>query len=108
MTALIFISHGYGCFSQKKPFFTEITPEGKIGLYKKSIAVAQSVLGLLLLVGLFTQAVALALALVSLEKLCFTDKNKTSANRSLYTLLFFVSLSFLFFGPGLFSLDYPL
>lgn len=105
VVALIFITEGYKILSQK-----DAADDRQSNTIKKILIVSESVLGVLLFVGLFTQIVAAALALVSIKKAYVARKNTEQKNVNLpfYILLFFVSLSFLFFGPGLLSIDYPL
>lgn len=83
----------------------------KASLYIKKIpAVIELVGGTLLFIGLFTQPAAIILSLTILVRLYTVYKEKPADPRifSFYVLLFFVTLSFLFFGPGMASLDYPL
>jgi uncharacterized membrane protein YphA (DoxX/SURF4 family) len=63
--------------------------------------------GILLILGLFTQAAAVALALSTLAKGIATFKSEP-AKRDYYFLLFIATLSLLFVGPGLWSIDLPL
>ncbi len=92
VVAVIFITEG--C----KGLFTKDPPASS---YQKFLFVLECIGGTLLFIGLFTQAAVLVLAVASVKKLY---KDRTA----FYVLLFFISLSFLFFGPGLWSIDYPL
>lgn len=99
VVAIIFIAEGYRTFQKQSRFSA-----------KKLLSAVEFVGGVFLLAGLFTQAIAVVLAVVSIKKTYLEYKNESSAgkNISFYILLFFVSLSFLFLGPGLWSIDYPL
>lgn len=99
--AIIFIIEGYKKFPK--------TRESAI-FYKKIIPTIELVGGILLFIGLFTQAASTILGAVAmknayLERRKESDKEKRT---SFYFLLFVASLSFLFLGPGLWSIDYPL
>ncbi len=101
VVAIIFIAEGYKRLPRKGAETT---------FFRNLIPIVEMTLGTLFLVGLFTQAVAVALATVSVKQMFAEYKHKSAEERNLsfYILLFFISLSFLFWGPGLWSIDYPL
>lgn len=99
VAAIIFIAEGYRVFQKQSEFSV-----------KKLLSAIECAGGVFLLAGLFTQAAAIILSAVSVKK-AYTEHKKESDDErliSFYVLLFMVSLSFLFLGPGLWSIDYPL
>ncbi len=102
VVALIFITEGYKMLPQKTG-----AENTKNSFFPRVLSLAESLFGILLLIGLFTQVAGVALAIVSAKRMYLNKRNKGAA-ASLSILLFFISLSFLFFGPGLLSIDYPL
>ncbi|MBI2047649.1 MAG: hypothetical protein HYT27_00770 [Parcubacteria group bacterium] len=79
------------------------SPNITLGIHKGHILGMLAFVGsILVLVGLFTQAAAILLALLSLYRI------KRSQNKILYALLFGMALSLLFSGAGLFAFDLPL
>jgi uncharacterized membrane protein YphA (DoxX/SURF4 family) len=77
---------------------------------KKAVGIAQGLIGLLLIVGLWTQIVAL----LSGVYLAFLIGNKVSKKAFLtdginyYLILFIMAVSLLFTGAGFIAFDYPL
>jgi uncharacterized membrane protein YphA (DoxX/SURF4 family) len=74
------------------------------------LATLQFIIGLSFLVGLYTQIGAILGAGLSFLMICLSCLKKPLSPhpRSFYTLLLFISLSFLFIGPGLYAFDLPL
>ncbi len=70
---------------------------------RKAEAGLQTIIGVLLLIGLYTQGAALA-GLV----LIIRDFKKKQINSQLFILLLAILLSLLFLGPGLWAFDLPL
>ncbi len=70
----------------------------------------QTVAGLLLLIGLFTQVAALILVIMFglLMVKQITNKAFLSDGVNYYLLLFIIALSLVLSGPGAFAFDYPL
>lgn len=101
VAAVIFIMEGYKKLPQKGAPNT---------FRKKFLSIVELAGGIFLLAGIFTQADAIILGAVSLKR-AYCDRKKEIAEErrtTFYLLLFAVSISFLFLGPGLWSIDYPL
>jgi uncharacterized membrane protein YphA (DoxX/SURF4 family) len=97
--ALVFITQAYGNLPKKWVVSTTL---------QKLTPLIEMVLGVFLFFGIFTQAVAIIFSLVSL-KMIFVEYQKPSNKFITFPiLLFFVSFSLLFLGPGIWSIDYPL
>ena len=66
--------------------------------------------GSMLIVGLWTQAAALALSLTLLLGLAIKHKDATALpwSKGFLALLFLITLSLVFLGPGFYGLDLPL
>ncbi len=66
--------------------------------------------GIAIFVGVYTQIVAMVLALIMLIAVFLKIKNKDAFPNALafYVLIFIVTLSLLFTGAGLFAIDLPL
>lgn len=76
----------------------------------KAVGIIEIVGGLLLVLGLFTQATALLFAIISLAE-CYIEKRAPVVlNRNIifYAFLFVISLSLLFSGAGFWAFDLPL
>lgn len=101
ITAVIFITEGYKRFPQKNRGTT---------FCKKFLPIIELLGGILLLVGFLTQIAVIILSAVSLKKGYFEYKKDSDEERNVpfYLLLSAVSLSFLFLGPGMWCIDYPL
>jgi uncharacterized membrane protein YphA (DoxX/SURF4 family) len=101
VVAVIFITEGYRVFFRKEVLTSS---------YRKFLSLVELIGGIFLFAGLFTQAMAIILGAVSLKKTYLDYRNGAGEERHIpfYFLLFIVSASFLFFGPGLWSIDYPL
>ena len=78
--------------------------------YALVLGIAESVIGALLIVGLYTQLAALAAALICVAVLYLKKKYRArwSHDRRLFLLLFFIALSLLLSGAGFFAFDVPL
>lgn len=65
--------------------------------------------GILLIVGLLTQLIALIFAILMSIAIIMKKKNTKilKNDADYYTMLLIISLSLLFLGPGLFAFDYP-
>ena len=76
----------------------------------KILGVLEIISGAMILVGLYTQIVALVLALLIFIELYAEYKESSLVKRDIvfYILIFAISLSLLFTGAGAFSLDLPL
>jgi uncharacterized membrane protein YphA (DoxX/SURF4 family) len=105
VVAIIFIMEG-----QRGAFENLPKKNGTTNFYKKIIPIIELIGGIFLLGGLFTQAIAIILGAVSLKKTYIEYKKDRDECRrvSFFLLLFIISISFLFLGPGLWSIDYPL
>lgn len=110
VVAVIFIMEGYKKLPKKSVPMVEGITEPKKPFVQTFMPVIEFIGGLFFFVGLFTQLVAVILAAISMKKMCVEYKHKSAQNHDFlfFLLLFFITLSFLFFGPGLRSIDYPL
>ena len=106
-TAVLRIVVGIIFIIEGKRNFSKTQTESSV---KKVYALFEIIFGLLLIIGLFTQAVSIALALSIIGRIFNEYKGKNEDKRiySFYILLFFITLSFLFLGPGMLSIDFPL
>lgn len=77
---------------------------------KLAFAILEGIVGVLLVIGLFTQLAALIAAVVFIIKLIPKVRNKAflSAGINYYFILLVISLSLLVLGPGAFAFDLPL
>jgi uncharacterized membrane protein YphA (DoxX/SURF4 family) len=112
---LIFIYFGIVKLLKEKEF--KISFFQKIGLGLKSaifffwlVAVIEIAGGILLIVGLYTQAVTLALLTVTAGAMYAKTRYPQSMSNSVefFILLFIVLVSLLFLGAGFFAVDLPL
>lgn len=99
--AIVFIMEGYKSFSRK-------TAAG--AFRTKFLSIIEVVGGIFLLVGFLTQATAIILGAISLKNTYLESRKGVGEQKltAFYFLLCIISLSFLFLGPGLWSIDYPL
>lgn len=99
--SVIFIIEGYRRLPKK--YSAE-------NFYRNLVPIIEIALGVFFFSGLFTQAVAVIFAAISLKNIFLEYKSGDKKEKAFlfYFLLFFTSLSFLFLGPGLWSIDYPL
>ena len=86
--------------------FNKVTKDSK----DKTFVVLDIIIGLLLIIGLYTQLAALiALVLLGIHIILkIRHKAFLTDGVNYYLVLFIISLSLLFTGPGAFALDYPL
>lgn len=108
-----FLGFGWGKLTrereEKSRFFEEINLKpGKV--YALAFGLAELVGAILLIVGLFTQIVAIVFALISLGSFFIKSRrpNVLSSSKEFLAILFIISLSLLFSGPGFFAFDLPL
>lgn len=75
-----------------------------------TLGLLEAVVGILLVVGLFTQMAALVAALILVVKLIgkIHTKSLFTSGVNYYFILFIISFSLLFLGPGAFAFDLPL
>ena len=108
VTGIFFLWEGYIALKKNKcPVIEVITPE-KRKWCKTPIGTISVIGGVFLSIGLFTQITAIVLAVVSIIN-GFAKRHENPAQTiPYYLLLFFVSLAFLFLGPGTWGLDFPL
>ena len=109
-TALLRVTAGIVCFFLG--FRALRSLKGNFSLEKLAVAVAaiEVAAGVFLTIGLFTQAAALVIGIVSLLVI-FLPKKETSpgfGQTLFYILLAGVSFSILFLGPGTLAFDLPL
>jgi len=109
----IFIDLGLLLFKGEKErwilsFNTLRIPNPK--LVVKIIGVVEIVGGIALLLGAYTQVVALVLALLTFVETYIEYKNPELIKRTFvfYLLIFIITLSLLFSGAGAFAIDLPL
>ena len=78
--------------------------------YALVLGVSESVIGTLLIVGLYTQLATLAAALICAAVLYLKKKyrERWPHDRRFFLLLFVIALSLLFSGAGFFAFDFPL
>jgi len=97
-TALFFLWEGYVAFKKPKRWYDYLA---------MTVSICGSVL---LFIGIFTQADALALTIVAGFHLWRENQNKKwrAWDLKYYLLLAILSLSFLCLGPGVYAIDYPL
>lgn len=86
------------------------TPYEKDDRFQYALFVTEAILGGLLVIGLFTQAVASLLSIITIGSICKKVKNPASSKNSLefFILTLAVLLSLLFIGAGFFAFDLPL
>ena len=108
VTGIFFLWEAYGSFKKNKCAVIETIAPEKRGWCKTTIGILSAIGGFFLTIGLFTQIAAMVLALVSVRKGIMKRHENPAQTLPYYILLFFVSLAFLFLGPGMWGLDYPL
>jgi uncharacterized membrane protein YphA (DoxX/SURF4 family) len=101
VVGILFIVGGYKYLSQKG---------AEKSLLSRFLSGTELAGGVLLLAGLFTQAVAVVLGIAAFRNACAAYKKEPREEKlaPFYLLLSIISISFLFLGPGLWSIDYPL
>ncbi len=77
---------------------------------QKIFGIVEGLAGLLLIIGIWTQVVALVIALDLLYKIGLKVARKEFLTNGVnyYLILLVLALSLLITGPGIFSIDYPL
>ena len=106
IVALVFMFEGKRNFSKKHLFLS-----AKATYAQKTQAMTETIGGVLLFIGLFTQIVSIILSFSVLIRIfieCYREKPADKRIYAFYILIFFVTISFLFLTPGMLSLDYPL
>ena len=75
-----------------------------------TLGLIEGVMGILLIIGLFTQGAALVTAIILVTKLVNKIKEKAffTSGVNYYFILLIVALSLLVLGAGAFAFDYPL
>jgi uncharacterized membrane protein YphA (DoxX/SURF4 family) len=112
VAGLIFIDLGYLKFRKERTRWYGLfnTFLGVGGFFVTLAAAIEIVGGILLFVGLFTQAAALVLAILTWLNLYLEWRDEAFVRRDLvfYAMLFAMTLSLLFSGAGFFAFDLPL
>ena len=77
---------------------------------EKAFYIIQGIIGILFIIGLFVQVIALIACIIFLIQLMHKAWKRSlfTDGVNYYFLLFMISLSLLFLGPGFFALDLPL
>ncbi len=90
--------------------FFEIAKLRPASLWLKAIATIEIIGGSLLIIGLHTQVVAIVFALFSFIELYSEIKEPAILKRNIvfYTLIFAISISLIFSGPGFLAMGYAL
>ncbi len=113
VVGILFVVFGYTNITKKR----ENTIALLTGLKIKSttswlwiIALVEMVGGLLLIVGLYTQVLALIFSVMIILKIWLKKKNSEAVSLSKGTLLLLllITTSLLFLGPGFYAFDLPL
>lgn len=112
VAGLIFLDLGYLKLRRERTRWTDLfnTFLGFGGIFVAIIAAIETVGGLLLIIGLFTQAAALVLAILTFLNLYLEWRDPAFVRRSFvfYLMLFAMTLSLLFSGAGFLAFDLPL
>lgn len=113
VSGLTFVVFGYRTFTERRGenavrFERFNLKPGAVWLW--ALASVEMVGGMLLLAGLFTQSAALVLSLILVAGLIAKQKNPQSLELSpdILFLLFLITASLLFLGPGFYAFDLPL
>lgn len=112
--AVIFIAHGYPKLFKKEVFLGTVQFFEAVNIkpgkfWVLTVGVVEFCGGILLLVGLFTQLVALLLAINMLVAILKVNLKKGLVGGYEFELVLLCSaLALLVLGPGVFSLDLPL
>lgn len=109
----IFLNLGYLYFTKENSRligFFEIVKLKPARLFAKIHTLLNLIGGGLLIIGLYTQAVALVFAVMSLLEIIVEYREPVLLRRNIvfYILLFAISLSLIFTGAGFLALDLPL
>jgi putative oxidoreductase len=110
---MVFLNLGYLKFRAEKQTwasFFDLTALKPAMFWVSFFALVEILGGLMLIVGFYTQIVALAFAVITLVELYVENREPVLLNRNFvfYLLLFVISLSLLFSGAGAFAVDLPL
>jgi len=110
---VVFLILGYRTFKRDREnflsFFHKLGLRG--GLYLSIVlALVEIIVGIFLLIGLYTQVAAIIALIISLKILLlnFLGKKLTSETSSFYILTAVISASLIFLGAGVIALDLPL
>lgn len=111
--AVYFISFGWSKLTKEKvhktTFFESIGLK-PARMYVTTLGVLQLIAGVCLILGVFTQVVAIICATISLVSYIVKKRHSEMlfVHASVYALLFIMSLSLVFTGAGLPAIDWPL
>ncbi|HEY4515987.1 MAG TPA: DoxX family membrane protein [Candidatus Paceibacterota bacterium] len=113
VAGLIFVNLGSLAFKNEKERWVNSFLSLGISrphIWVKILGTVEIVGGLLLFIGLYTQLVALVLALLTLTEgyIEYKDPNLLKRNFAFYTMLLAITLSLLFSSAGAFAFDLPL
>lgn len=108
-----FIVYGYNKLIHKRKYYQRLFSmfnKKTANILPSFIGAIELIGGVLLVVGLYTQAVASLFALLAIIASDLKSRNPKTLpyNEAVYLSLFVISLSLLFLGPGIFAFDYPL
>ena len=113
IVGLIFVFFSYKNANEQRA--AKIAPFEKTGSKLPSVwlwtfVTIEMVGGIMLIAGLWTQAASLTLSLVLLFALFAKRKDENSLpwSKGFLALLFLITLSLMFLGPGFYGLDLPL
>lgn len=112
--ALVFIVHGYPKLFKKEVFLGTVQFFGSINIKPAKfwvlvVGITEFFGGTLLMAGLFTQLVALLIAINMLVAILKVGRKKGFAGGYEFELILFISaLALVVLGPGAYSLDLPL
>lgn len=109
--AFIFVGHGYSKFKTKEEtvkFFDSIKIK-PAKFWATFVGIAELVSGAMLLVGLFTQAAAILIAVIMVVAIVKVKTRQGFLGGYEFELLILAcALSLLFLGSGIFAIDLPL
>ena len=111
--AVFFISFGWNKLTKErehKATFFESIGLRPAGVYVTLLGIFQLIAGAFLIVGLFTQVIAIICATISLVSYIIKKRHPEMlfTPASVYSLLFIMALSLVFTGAGLPAIDLPL
>jgi len=110
---LIFIGFGYiKAYGIKKDSVIEIPgcKKENLKIIFGIIALVETIAGILLIIGLYTQISAIIIALLSLGAIILKYKHRSAIKNSFlfYILVFTIAISLIFSGAGFWAFDLPL
>ncbi|MCB9810720.1 MAG: DoxX family membrane protein [Candidatus Nomurabacteria bacterium] len=112
ITGLVLLTLGYKHWkSRKELFYTLALPIFPHGKFITAMLIFTEILiGVMLIIGWYTQIAALILILLSIKTLIFHKhiKHGTIPGRLAYILLFGIGLSLFITGAGVFAFDLPI